>query len=83
MPGRRLGVVLDVADDAVGHEAIEARRRRRGREARVREGEAVLLGRQVELAAQLLVTQQRALEATERAVQRLRCRRRSRRTAAS
>jgi hypothetical protein len=44
-PCRRFGVVFDVADDALGHEAVEPRRRRRGREAGIREREAVLLWR--------------------------------------
>src|SRR6185503_5015159 len=43
----------------------------RGRKAWIGEREAVLLRRQVELAAELLLTQQRALQAAERAVQRL------------
>src|SRR5207253_5056807 len=70
---RRLGVVLDEADDPVlADEPIETRRRRGRAEAGVGEGKLLFAWVEVELAPQDVVTQERALEATERGVQRFR-----------
>ena len=69
----RLGVVFDEADDAVlADETVEPRRRRGGAETWVAQRERFLLRVEVELSAEILVVNERALEPAERRVDRLR-----------
>ena len=70
---RRLGVVLHEPDDpVVADEAVQTRRRRGRPEAGIGEGELRLARLEVELAAEVVVAEQRALEAPEGPVEGLR-----------